>query len=182
VDIVSKAWTNAEPPFIRYRREATNAENEYRKAVRTLDRHRLKLEERIEETLRTLQGWESDRLHAVKSGTRVIDRFVTLRPRSRVLKPSFSIKVQLPTSARATRRPRTDPRPSLARITPILTSRRSLRGTGLVRSVQKRTCSSLSRTKRRIPSSVSTSGSGPRVDGATKKLREILCLPFSRRF
>ena len=47
VDIVSKEWaSNAEPPFIRHRREATNAEAEYRKAIRILDRHRLKLEER----------------------------------------------------------------------------------------------------------------------------------------
>ncbi|KAF9646360.1 hypothetical protein BDM02DRAFT_3099970 [Thelephora ganbajun] len=68
VDIVSKAWaSSAEPPFIRCRREAANAEAEYRKAVRALDRHRLKLEEKIEETLKALQTWESDRLHAVKS-------------------------------------------------------------------------------------------------------------------
>lgn len=78
VDIVSKAWaSSAEPPFIRRRREATNAETEYRKAVRSLDRHRLKLEERIEESLKALQTWESDRLHAVKSGTRVLDRSAT---------------------------------------------------------------------------------------------------------
>lgn len=79
VDIVSKAWTsNTEPPFIRRRREATNAESDYRTAVRSLDRHRLKLEERIEETLKALQTWESDRLHAVKSGTPINDRFVIL--------------------------------------------------------------------------------------------------------
>ena len=76
VDIVSKAWaSSAEPPFIRYRREATNAEAEYRKAIRSLDRHRLRLEERVEETLKALQTWESDRLHAVKSGTSVHDLF-----------------------------------------------------------------------------------------------------------
>ena len=79
MDIVSKAWaSSAEPPFIRRRREATNAEAEYRKAVRSLDRHRLKLEERIEESLKVLQNWESGRLHAVKSGTPVHDRFSTL--------------------------------------------------------------------------------------------------------
>ena len=79
VDIVSKAWgTNAEPPFIRRRREATNAEADYRKAIRALDRHRLKLEERIEELLKALQTWESDRLHAVKSGARVIYSIVDL--------------------------------------------------------------------------------------------------------
>lgn len=74
VDIVSKALgSSAEPPFIRRRREATIAETEYRKAVRSLDRHRLKLEERIEGTLKDLQHWESGRLHAVKSGTRLLD-------------------------------------------------------------------------------------------------------------
>jgi len=78
VDIVSKAWaSSAEPPFVRRRREATNAEAEYRKATGSLDRHRLRLEERIEETLKALQIWESDRLHAVKSGTRVLKRFAT---------------------------------------------------------------------------------------------------------
>lgn len=76
VDIVSKALSSsAEPPFVRCRREATNAEGEYRKAIRSLDRHRLKLEEMIETTLKSLQGWESDRLHAVKSGTQALDRF-----------------------------------------------------------------------------------------------------------
>ena len=78
MDIVSKAWgSNAEPPFIRRRREATTAEADYRKAVRALDRHRLKLEERIEELLKALQAWESDRLHAVKSGTQVFNSWVT---------------------------------------------------------------------------------------------------------
>ena len=79
MDIVSKAWaSSAEPPFIRYRREATNAEAEYRKAIRSLDRHRLRLEERVEETLKALQTWESDRLHAVKSGTPVHGLFAIL--------------------------------------------------------------------------------------------------------
>jgi len=78
VDIVSKAWaSSAEPPFVRRRREATNAEAEYRKAIGSLDRHRLRLEERIEETLKALQIWESDRLHAVKSGTRALKQFAT---------------------------------------------------------------------------------------------------------
>jgi hypothetical protein len=79
VDIVSKAWgTNAEPPFIRYRREATLAETEYRKAIRTLDRRRLRLEELIEETLKALQKMESDRLHAVKSGAQLLYQISSL--------------------------------------------------------------------------------------------------------
>ena len=78
VDIVSKACgSNAEPPFIRSRREATTVETDYRKAVRALDHHRLKLEERIEELLKALQSWESDKLLAVKSGTRAVDLLVT---------------------------------------------------------------------------------------------------------
>ena len=60
VDISSKAWgPDAKPPFIRRWREATTAEAGYRKAARALDRHRLKLEERIEELLKALQTWES---------------------------------------------------------------------------------------------------------------------------
>ena len=55
-----------------------SAETEHHNAVRTLDCHRLKLEERIEEALRTLQGWESDGLHVVKSGMRFVNLFVTL--------------------------------------------------------------------------------------------------------
>lgn len=74
VDIVSKALgSSAEPPFIRRRREATLAEAEYRKAVRSLDIRRLMLEEKIEAILRDLQSWETDRLRAVKSGTHVLD-------------------------------------------------------------------------------------------------------------
>ncbi|KAL4243387.1 hypothetical protein ABKN59_011332 [Abortiporus biennis] len=58
---------NAEPPFIRLRREAENADNDYRLAIRQLDRQRLGLEERIEDTLKSLQKWELDRLRAVKT-------------------------------------------------------------------------------------------------------------------
>jgi hypothetical protein len=83
VDIVSKAFaSSAEPPFIRRRREATFAEAEYRKAIRILDRHRLKLEERIEGTLKEIQTWENSRLHAVKSGTQILDQFDTPSPPS----------------------------------------------------------------------------------------------------
>ena len=60
VDIVSKAWgSDAKPSFIRRWREATTAEADYHKAARALDRHRLKLEERIEELVKALQTWES---------------------------------------------------------------------------------------------------------------------------
>ncbi|KAH9924755.1 uncharacterized protein B0H18DRAFT_1119774 [Fomitopsis serialis] len=68
--LVSKALNtngSAEPLHIRTRREAEVADREYRVAVRKLDRQRLGLEERVEETLKTLQKWELDRLRAVKT-------------------------------------------------------------------------------------------------------------------
>ncbi|KAF8909412.1 hypothetical protein CPB84DRAFT_1743969 [Gymnopilus junonius] len=71
VSLVSKALNNAaantEPPYIRARQEADEADKAYRIGVRRLDRHRLALEERIEETLKLLQRWESERLRAVKT-------------------------------------------------------------------------------------------------------------------
>ncbi|CDO73283.1 hypothetical protein BN946_scf185008.g45 [Trametes cinnabarina] len=67
-NLVSKAFAaNGEPPHVRARREAELADQEYRVAVRKLDRQRLGLEERIEEALKTLQKWELDRLRAVKT-------------------------------------------------------------------------------------------------------------------
>ena len=67
--LVSKAFAaSGEPAHVRARREAEAADQEYRTAVRKLDRQRLGLEERIEETLKTLQKWELDRLRAVKTG------------------------------------------------------------------------------------------------------------------
>ena len=67
---VSKALTtnpSAEPIHVRARLEADAADREYRIAVRKLDRQRLGLEERIEDTLKLLQRWETERLHAVKA-------------------------------------------------------------------------------------------------------------------
>lgn len=58
----------AEPPHIRARHEAQDADNIYRGAVRRLDRQRLALEDRIEESLKLLQRWEIDRLRAIKDG------------------------------------------------------------------------------------------------------------------
>lgn len=69
--LVTKALnTNptGEAPYVRARREAEAADQEYKTAVRNLDRQRLGLEERIEETLKKLQQWELDRLRAVKTG------------------------------------------------------------------------------------------------------------------
>lgn len=69
--MVSKALTtnaNGEPAYVRARQEAEEADHNYRVAVRKLDRQRLGLEERIEETLKLLQRWESERLRAVKTG------------------------------------------------------------------------------------------------------------------
>ncbi|CAA7267405.1 unnamed protein product [Cyclocybe aegerita] len=71
VSLVSKALNNSgnssEPAHIRARQEADEADRTYRVAVRRLDRHRLGLEERIEDTLKVLQHWESERLRAVKT-------------------------------------------------------------------------------------------------------------------
>jgi hypothetical protein len=57
-----------EPAHVRARNEAEEADHTYRIAVRKLDRQRLRLEEGLEETLKTLQKWEIERLRAVKTG------------------------------------------------------------------------------------------------------------------
>ncbi len=70
-NLVSKALNtnpNGEPAYVRARREAEEADKVYRIAVRRLDRQRLGLEDKIEENLKTLQRWESERLSAVKTG------------------------------------------------------------------------------------------------------------------
>ncbi|KXN86633.1 Rho-GTPase-activating protein 8 [Leucoagaricus sp. SymC.cos] len=70
VNLVSKALVanaSGEPAYVRARQEAEEADRAYRIAVRKLDRQRLGLEERIEETLKLLQRWESERLRAVKT-------------------------------------------------------------------------------------------------------------------
>ena len=72
LNVVSKALaanpsSSTEPPHVRARLEADDADREYRVGVRKLDRQRLGLEERIEDALRSLQRWETERLHAVKT-------------------------------------------------------------------------------------------------------------------
>jgi len=70
LNVVSKALAanpNTDPPFVRARLDADAADREYRIAVRKLDRQRLGLEERIEDTLKLLQRWETERLYAVKA-------------------------------------------------------------------------------------------------------------------
>jgi hypothetical protein len=74
LNVVSKALAtnpsasaSAEPPHVRARLEADDADREYRVGVHKLDRQRLGLEERIEDTLRLLQRWETERLRAVKT-------------------------------------------------------------------------------------------------------------------
>ncbi|KAF7294424.1 hypothetical protein MKEN_01434900 [Mycena kentingensis (nom. inval.)] len=68
VNLVTKALNQrAEPAYIKARNEADEADNTYRVAMRKLDRQRLGLEERIEDTLKTLQRWEMERLRAVKT-------------------------------------------------------------------------------------------------------------------
>ncbi|KAF8273068.1 hypothetical protein EI94DRAFT_1795447 [Lactarius quietus] len=69
-NVVSKALAanaSTEPPLVRTRLDAEAADREYRIAVRKLDRQRLGLEERIEDTLKLLQRWEMERLYAVKA-------------------------------------------------------------------------------------------------------------------
>ena len=71
VTLVSKALNNSansEPGYIRARSDADDADKAYRIGVRKLDRQRLALEERIEETLKLLQHMEAERLRAVKTG------------------------------------------------------------------------------------------------------------------
>lgn len=70
LNVVSKALAanaNTEPPVVRTRLDAEAADREYRISVRKLDRQRLGLEERIEDTLKSLQRWEMERLYAVKA-------------------------------------------------------------------------------------------------------------------
>jgi hypothetical protein len=70
LNVVSKALAanpSTEPLHVRARLEADAADREYRIAVRKLDRQRLGLEERIEDALKALQRWETERLHAVKT-------------------------------------------------------------------------------------------------------------------
>ncbi|KAG2157826.1 uncharacterized protein EDB93DRAFT_818604 [Suillus bovinus] len=70
VNVVTKALNSnaqTEPAHIRLRVEAEEADKIYRVAVRKLDRQRLGLEERIEETLKNLQRGEMERLRAVKT-------------------------------------------------------------------------------------------------------------------
>lgn len=69
VSMVQKAVTgNNEPPHIRARNDAYDAEKLYRVGVKRLDRQRLVLEEKIEDTLKLLQKWELERLRTVKTG------------------------------------------------------------------------------------------------------------------
>lgn len=70
VNLVSKALSNqnAQPAYIKARNEAEEADHVFRVATRKLDRQRLGLEERIEDTLKLLQRWEMERLRAVKTG------------------------------------------------------------------------------------------------------------------
>lgn len=72
MNLVTKAINNVnapgEPAYIKTRHEAEEADRNFRIAIRKLDRQRLGLEERIEETLKLLQRWETERLRAVKTG------------------------------------------------------------------------------------------------------------------
>ncbi|KAF4593115.1 hypothetical protein EYR38_008825 [Pleurotus pulmonarius] len=89
-NLVSKALNtnpNGEPAYVRARREAEEADKVYRIAVRRLDRQRLGLEDKIEENLKTLQRWESERLSAVK--TVLLQYHATLANLPKSLEPSL---------------------------------------------------------------------------------------------
>ncbi|KAG9223920.1 hypothetical protein CCMSSC00406_0004464 [Pleurotus cornucopiae] len=89
-NLVSKALNanpNGEPAYVRARREAEEADKAYRIAVRRLDRQRLGLEDKIEENLKTLQRWESERLSAVK--TVLLQYHATLANLPKSLEPSL---------------------------------------------------------------------------------------------
>jgi hypothetical protein len=76
VSLVSKAiGGRGEPTYIKAREDAKLADQAYRVAVRNLDRQRLILEDKIEDTLKTLQRWEADRLRAVKTGIILLSLF-----------------------------------------------------------------------------------------------------------
>ncbi|KAL7412368.1 hypothetical protein BDY24DRAFT_392691 [Mrakia frigida] len=66
---ISSALTAAPqlPPHVKARKDAEAVESSYRLAVRKLDGTRTRMEEVIEEGLKTLQKWEGDRLRAVKT-------------------------------------------------------------------------------------------------------------------
>lgn len=66
---------------------AEESDRAYRIAVRKLDRQRLGLEERIEETLKSLQRWETERLRAVK--TVLLQYQGTLANLPKTLEPSI---------------------------------------------------------------------------------------------
>ncbi|KAJ4473838.1 hypothetical protein J3R30DRAFT_3296406 [Lentinula aciculospora] len=69
-NVVSKALhttQSSEPTHMKARHEAEDADKVYRVSVRQLDRQRLVLEERLEDTLKTLQRWELERLRAIKT-------------------------------------------------------------------------------------------------------------------
>ncbi|KAF9072244.1 hypothetical protein BDP27DRAFT_1320622 [Rhodocollybia butyracea] len=72
LNVVSKAlntnqMSSSEPAHMKARHEAEDADRAYRVAIRQLDRQRLSIEERLEDTLKTLQRWELERLRAVKT-------------------------------------------------------------------------------------------------------------------
>ncbi|KAJ7077876.1 hypothetical protein B0H15DRAFT_557408 [Mycena belliarum] len=88
VNLVSKALSNqnSAPAYIKARNEAEEADHAFRVATRKLDRQRLGLEERIEETLKMLQRWEIERLRAVK--TVLLQYHGTLSTLPKSLEPS----------------------------------------------------------------------------------------------
>jgi hypothetical protein len=101
VNVVTKALNanaQSEPAYIRLREEAEAADKVYRVAVRRLDRQRLGLEERIEETLKTLQRWELERLRAVKTGKPLLT--ASQGNESKSFQCYFSTRVPWPTSPR----------------------------------------------------------------------------------
>ena len=76
--VVSKALnaSSNEPAYVRARHQAEESDQAYRLGVRRLDRQRLRLEEMLDDTLKLLQRWETERLRAVKTGGQIIFRLL----------------------------------------------------------------------------------------------------------
>lgn len=83
LNVVSKAMnTQNGPAHIKARQDAEEADRDYQVAVRRLDRHRLGLEERVEETLKKMQRWETERLRAVKTALLQFQGIISNLPKS----------------------------------------------------------------------------------------------------
>ncbi|EJU03551.1 hypothetical protein DACRYDRAFT_64483 [Dacryopinax primogenitus] len=84
---ISSAFGQPNDRFQTLRAEADKADHAYATAVRNLEKQRLDLEERIEHGLKIIQGWEIERLRAIK--TVLLQYQGTLATLSQGLQTSF---------------------------------------------------------------------------------------------